>query len=81
MVEEHVGLGAADGVVVGGRQLCVVCVQPRVAPEIVRTTLRAGDILMLCSDGLTGPLPDDMILDIMLKYEDPVRCCRDRACA
>ncbi|MCB9749475.1 MAG: Stp1/IreP family PP2C-type Ser/Thr phosphatase [Myxococcales bacterium] len=59
-------------------------VQPRVAPEIVKTTLRAGDVLMLCSDGLTGPLPDDMILEIMLKYEDPVRCCRaltEAACA
>ncbi|MCA9694648.1 MAG: Stp1/IreP family PP2C-type Ser/Thr phosphatase [Myxococcales bacterium] len=59
-------------------------VQPKVAPEIVRATLRAGDVLLICSDGLTGPLPDDMILELMLKYEDPVRCCRaltEAACA
>lgn len=59
-------------------------VQPRVAPELVTTTLRAGDVLMMCSDGLTGPLRDNMILDMMLKHEDPLRCCRaltESACA
>ncbi len=59
-------------------------VQPRVGPEIVHAQLRAGDVLLLCSDGLTGPLADDMILELMLRYQDPVRCCRaltEAACA
>jgi hypothetical protein len=59
-------------------------VQPRVGPEIIQAQLRAGDVLLLCSDGLTGPLPDDAILELMLRYEDPVRCCRaltEAACA
>lgn len=59
-------------------------VQPRVGPEFAIVQLRAGDVLMLCSDGLTGPLPDDVILELMLRYEDPMRCCRaltEAACA
>jgi protein phosphatase len=39
-------------------------------------TLRAGDVLLLCTDGLDGHLTDPQILDIMLRQEDPVRCCR-----
>ena len=42
------------------------------------------DVLMVCSDGLTGPLADDQILALMLRYEDPLRCCRaltEAACA
>lgn len=59
-------------------------VQERVGPDIVRVTIRAGDVLLLCSDGLTGPLTDRQILDHMLRHEDPVRCCRsltEAACA
>ncbi len=59
-------------------------VQPRVGPEIIQAQLRAGDVLMVCSDGLTGPLADDQILALMLRYEDPLRCCRaltEAACA
>ena len=59
-------------------------VQPRVGPELVVAQLRAGDVLLLCSDGLTGPLPDDVVLELMLRYEDPMRCCRaltEAACA
>ena len=59
-------------------------VQPRVGPENVQAQLRAGDVLRVCSDGLTGPIADDMILELMLRYQDPVRCCRaltEAACA
>jgi serine/threonine protein phosphatase PrpC len=59
-------------------------VQPRVGPEMITAQLRAGDVLLLCSDGLTGPLADDVILELMLRYEDPMRCCRaltEAACA
>ncbi|MCX4244562.1 PP2C family protein-serine/threonine phosphatase [Paraliomyxa miuraensis] len=61
-----------------------VGVQERVGPDVVRVSVRAGDVLMLCSDGLTGPLNDRQILDHMLRHEDPVRCCRaltEAACA
>lgn len=59
-------------------------VQPRVGPEMIVAQLRAGDVLLLCSDGLTGPLPDEAIVELMLRYQDPVRCCRaltEAACA
>jgi protein phosphatase len=59
-------------------------VMQKVGPELVRTTLRAGDVLLLCSDGLTTPLPDGDILELLLRHEDPMRCCRvltEAACA
>ncbi len=59
-------------------------VMERIGPELVTTTLRAGDILLLCSDGLNTPLSDEEILDLLLRYEDPMRCCRaltEAACA
>jgi serine/threonine protein phosphatase PrpC len=59
-------------------------VQPVIQPELVHVPLRAGDVLLMCSDGLTGPLEDSRILELMLKYQDPVRCCRaltEAACA
>jgi protein phosphatase len=59
-------------------------VQPVIQPELLVVSLRAGDVLLLCSDGLTGPLEDTRILELMLKYQDPVRCCRaltEAACA
>ncbi len=61
-----------------------VGVQERVGPDVVRAMVRAGDVLLLCSDGLCGPLTDRQILDHMLRHEDPVRCCRaltEAACA
>lgn len=61
-----------------------VGVQERVGPDVVRVSVRAGDVLMLCSDGLTGPLTDRQVLDHMLRHEDPVRCARsltEAACA
>jgi PPM family protein phosphatase len=59
-------------------------VAPVIQPELVHVPLRAGDVLLLCSDGLTGPLDDPRVLELMLKYQDPVRCCRaltEAACA
>lgn len=61
-----------------------VGVQEKVGPDVVRATIRAGDVLLLCSDGLCGPLTDRQILDHMLRHEDPVRCSRaltEAACA
>jgi protein phosphatase len=51
---------------------------------VVRLQIRAGDVLLLCTDGLCGPLTDRQILDHLLRHEDPVRCCRaltEAACA
>jgi len=59
-------------------------VQPVVQPELVIATVRVGDVLLLCSDGLTGPLTDEDVMQIMLRFEDPVRACRaltEAACA
>lgn len=61
-----------------------VGVQERVGPDVVRVSVRAGDVLLLCTDGLCGPLTDRQILDHLLRHEDPVRCCRaltEAACA
>ncbi len=61
-----------------------VGVQERVGPDIVRLQVRAGDVLLLCTDGLCGPLTDRQILDHLLRHEDPVRCSRaltEAACA
>lgn len=59
-------------------------VQPKVGPDLIRVQIQPGDVLLICSDGLTGPLDDRRVLDLMLQYEDPVRCCRaltEAACA
>ena len=59
-------------------------VQPVIQPELVVVKLNAGDVLMMCSDGLTGPLDDQRVLEIMLEVQDPMRCCRaltEAACA
>jgi PPM family protein phosphatase len=59
-------------------------VQASIQPELVQVTLRAGDVLLMCSDGLTGPLDDDHVLELLLKHQDPVRGCRaltEAACA
>lgn len=59
-------------------------VQERVGPDLVRVKVQHGDMLMLCSDGLTGPLDDPRILELMMTHEDPVRVCRsltEAACA
>lgn len=64
--------------------LQAVGVQPSLRPEMVEVDLMAGDVLLLCTDGLTGVLHDDRIADIVLRKRDPVRVCRaltEAACA
>jgi serine/threonine protein phosphatase PrpC len=59
-------------------------VQERVGPDLVRARVQAGDTLLLCSDGLTGPLEDRKVLELLIAHPDPVRACRaltEAACA
>jgi serine/threonine protein phosphatase PrpC len=59
-------------------------VQERVGPDIVRVRMQAGDVLLLCSDGLTGPLEDRKVLELLIKHPEPVKACRaltEAACA
>ena len=59
-------------------------VQEKVGPDLVRVRLQPGDTMLLCTDGLTGPLDDGHILQLLDTYDDPVRACRaltEAACA
>jgi protein phosphatase len=43
----------------------VVGANPRVLTDLVVATPRVGDIYLLCSDGLTKALPNDLIADVL----------------
>lgn len=44
--------------------------------DYYRFALRSGDILLLCSDGLSDTLCDEEILDAALTHADPEALCR-----
>lgn len=48
---------------------------PGVHVEVQRTRLEVGDALLLCSDGLTGMVPDDQICAVLAAEADPQRAC------
>jgi len=48
--------------------------KPGVQVEMHKLDLEAGDVLLLCSDGLTEMVPDARIADI-LQEEEPRRAC------
>jgi protein phosphatase len=50
--------------------------EPAVTPEAGREPLRAGDILVLCSDGLTGVVSDDDMAEIV-SSRPPAFACQD----
>lgn len=59
-------------------------VQEKVGPDLIRVRLQPGDTMLLCTDGLTGPLDDRRISAILDEQVDPVRACRaltEAACA
>jgi len=43
-------------------------------PDVKVIPLQAGDRFLLCSDGLTGPVPDEQLLEFMQQYPDPQQC-------
>jgi len=47
-----------------------------VVPDASEVTLHQGDIFLLCSDGLTGMVPEDDILRLVLENEDDL----EKAC-
>ena len=49
----------------------------RVKPDIVDYPLRNNDVLLLCSDGLSGVLRDNEIEEIMSSNTDSMEMCRD----
>jgi len=42
-------------------------------PEIKVEPLERGDVYLLCTDGLFGPLPDDNLRDILIAQPDPAQ--------
>tara|TARA_R110002049_G_scaffold305056_3_gene501144 strand:- start:98393 stop:99298 length:906 start_codon:yes stop_codon:yes gene_type:complete len=46
-----------------------------VQPEVTKVNLREHDALLLCSDGLTGMVPDDEIVDVLSDQTS----CREKA--
>jgi serine/threonine protein phosphatase PrpC len=49
----------------------------QVQVEVTRDVPRAGDLYLLCSDGLSGMVPDEQILEIIQNKQDPQEICSD----
>jgi protein phosphatase len=50
----------------------------QVSPDAVEIEAKPGDVFLLCSDGLTGMVPDDEILRLVTSNEgDLVKSCQD----
>ena len=49
--------------------------KPGVWVELHRLDLHPGDLLLLCSDGLTEMVSDDRITAILREEHDPQRAC------
>ena len=45
-------------------------------PEILVEPLQAGDLYLLCSDGLWGPVPDEKIKSIIRSTSDIEAACQ-----
>ncbi len=47
------------------------------APEFRTIPHQPGDRLLLCSDGLSGMLDDPEIEQVLARFAEPMRCCRE----
>ena len=47
------------------------------APDLRTVAVQPGDRLLLCSDGLTGMLDDPEIEQVLVRFAEPMRCCRE----
>ena len=47
-----------------------------VVPDASEIACKKGDVFLLCSDGLTGMVPEDQILQILLKNTDLEEACK-----
>jgi protein phosphatase len=54
---------------------CLGGSEPALRVEMHRTELEPGDVLLLCSDGLTDMVPDERIRDILLAEPNPEEAC------
>jgi PPM family protein phosphatase len=51
--------------------------EPDVEVDLNEVPLQAGDYLLLCSDGLTRMVPDNVIADAIARWRSPQRICDD----
>lgn len=49
---------------------------PNVEVDVYQRSLKLGDWVLLCSDGLTGHVKDHELQSIVLQHEDPNRACQ-----
>jgi serine/threonine protein phosphatase PrpC len=49
--------------------------EPGVRAELRRVKLQPGDTMLLCTDGLTGPVSDQEIAAVLHASPDPKTCC------
>ncbi len=50
--------------------------EPDVEPDCYQVDLASGDILLLCSDGLSNTLNDRELLSVARQYQEPEKLCR-----
>ena len=60
---------------------CISAAEAQVAPDVHKATLRAGDTLMLCTDGLSKYVSDERITELLAggRAEDAARRLVDAA--
>ena len=50
--------------------------EPGVHVEVQRLDLQPGNVMLLCSDGLSGMVPDEQIAAVLREESDPEKACR-----